>query len=33
MKDILVKYVLYYCEVDFIMNGHGNLSNAFFHNY
>lgn len=29
MKGILVKDVLFYCEVDFSMNGCGNLSNIF----
>ena len=29
MKDILVKAVLFYCEIDFMMNGCGNLSSAF----
>lgn len=29
MKGILVKDVLFYCEVGFSMNGGGNLSNAF----
>lgn len=29
MKDSLVKAVLFCCEIDFMMNGYGNLSSAF----
>lgn len=29
VKGILIKDVFFHCEVDFIMNGYGDLSEAF----